>query len=79
MLQFLIDEINQHNQKWMNDFADNYFKFELLDTNALSVKIKKKTYKVIYIEREAIFTIHLKNVEVAAIEAIEDVVLFLLA
>ena len=79
MLQFLIEEMNDYNRQVKNDFVDNFFKFTVIDTNALTVSIKKKTYKTLYIERECIFTIHIDGIEVTAIEAVDDVVLFLLA
>jgi hypothetical protein len=79
MLQYFIEEMEQHNEQLSNDFAHNYFSYALLDTNAISVSIKKKKYKVVYIDPECIFTIHVDDEEIAAIEGIEDVVLFLLA
>lgn len=79
MLQFLIDEMNDYNRQVKNDFVDSFFKFDVIDTNALTVSIKKKAYKVVYIEKECIFTIHINDAEVTAIEGIDDVILFLLA
>jgi hypothetical protein len=79
MLQYFIDEMEQHNSDLKNDFAHNFFSYALLGNNAISVNIKQKKYKIVYLDRECIFTIHINDEEIAAIEGIEDVVLFLIA
>jgi flavin reductase (DIM6/NTAB) family NADH-FMN oxidoreductase RutF len=78
MLQFIIDEMEQYNTELSNDFAFSFFKWELLEPNLLSVTIKKKTYQLSFIEKGSAYTISIYKEEIAAIEDVESVILFLL-